>query len=213
MNTPMNITLKIMYSPDGIDSIRHLIKVMRESMHERQTFETCLYPDDKLIKALEREFNCTARKGVSGGCYGARDGKSYTGLTVYMSPDELPDRWIDSDGDEIVNYWHLLNDSGTCRGKVSDSFVERFQGIYGVETNGDNSCNYQGHDSDTPFSLYEINFSTYIRPDGSAIAVVEFHCGGDPRGNYTSPYLFEFHYSDDMYSALYPYSYLKEGEG
>lgn len=211
LNAPRNIEFKIKYDPDGIDNLKQLVSHMRETMNETQTFETCLVPNAKLIKALEAEFDCTAREGITGGCYGARDGKDFEqGLTVWMSPEELPDRWLDSEGDEIVNFWHLLNESGTFKGQISDEVSDSLKEALNLRI--ENSCNYMGHDSEIPHALFDIVFHSpgYESEAPKIIAIVSFHCGGDVRGNYTSDYLFEFDSTDDLYSAISPRCELKE---
>lgn len=206
MQTPHNITLKIMYSQDGIDNLKQLLAEMKDTMHLRSTFETCLVPDQKLIKALEFSFDCKAREGVSGGCYGARDGKSYKGLTICMSPAELPNQWTDSDGDTIVNYWHLLNQFGELRGKTTSEAMNRWSDRFGITPVIDNSYNYEDC-GDTSHGMYALNFSYYQRKDDTVIAFIEFHCGGDVRGNYTDPYIFKFESICELYSIINPTVY------
>ena len=212
-----NITIKIESSKDSLNkTIEQFTESLRKRLDDGNTYNFSVSDKvdiDQLKETLERDFDLTARDGWTGGCYGARDGSSGKGLTLFVSPNELPDRFIDEEGDEEVNYWALLNEYGDCKGKVDEDTLERFIDMFGLEEEfHENSYNYAGHSSETPCSLFGINFKVYKGTDGSCLAVVEFHCGGDVRGNYTSPYLFKFDDIDDLYSAVFPCAYLKEEE-
>jgi len=121
-----------------------------------------------------------------------------------MSAEELPDRWIDEEGDEIVNFWHLLNDAGECLGTTDAPAIS-------IGEKSDNSYNYMGHSADDCHSAFEINYS-FTEGKNETIAFVEFHCGGDVRGNYTETYIFQFDDADEFYSAVVPCPHYDEDD-
>lgn len=199
---PKAIELHLTHNPDVIGSMSNLINTIKDTMHQRQNFETCLSIDDKLKNTMEKAFDCTVRQGISGGCYGARNGKDSKGFTIYLSLDELPDRWLDDSNDEIVNYWALLNEFGSLDRTINnDTTIERYEKLFGLELQHENSYNYEGNQC--PYGLCTIDFK-YAETNNGAIAFVKFHCGGDVRGNYTKYYVFSFDDLDDLHSAVFP---------
>lgn len=162
------------------------------------------------IKKQLESLGHSVSEGVSGGCYGARDGKSYEGLTVYADASQFPERFLDSDGDEIVNPYTLIENMGgeLVEDLDGDIFSEACEDL-GLVVSRNNSYNYAGHDSETPHFLVDFDFAT-IEGKDKAFLVVKFHCGGDIRGNYTERVVFKFSSMDDIYSVIYPTCELKE---
>lgn len=144
--------------------------------------------------------------GIMGGCYGARDGKQYEGLTAWIDALDLPERWLDSDGDEIVNLAHLLDDNLELVKNVdADNLLDVFYEV-GIDSKSNNTYNYEG-DSETPYMLFGANYDVVELGDKTCL-IIKFHLGGDPRGNYTKHYLFKTEHIDDIYSVIYPYKTL-----
>lgn len=153
------------------------------------------------------------RDGVDGGCYGARDGKKYEGVTVFTHIKNFDERWIDTDGDEVVNPWSLLEDHATSFSPISDEIHEALTEIFDFDD--DNTCNYEGQSSEDPYFLTGMHFEILKEGEITSdknIMLVRFHEGGDIRGNYGSWHLAKFDYIDDLYSVIHPTCQLKEVE-
>ena len=168
--------------------------------------------DFKALKlALKRKYKDQIEilNGVSGGCYGARDGKQYEGLTVWCSPDLFPERYLDDQGDEIVNLHKIVNNYGALvEGLDGEKLLDIFEDL-GIESKRDNTYNYMGHDEYSCNSMFDADFSI-IETEKTTILVIKWHCGGDIRGNYTDLEVYKFESIDDLYSALQPTQELKE---
>lgn len=202
---PLYNEVKIKTSATSKNSIESVIKLIKKSNHRRDAYEISdSVSIDVVIQALECNFdNIRIERGIQGGCYGARDGKTYNGLTVYLGPTNN-DRWIDEDGDETVCYWTLLNEFGQLRGKDESGIFERWVSMSGLEVElSDNSYNYEGI-RDNCYGDTVIQYQVVMNEDGDILASVEFHCGGDVRGNYSMPYLFEFSDMEDFLSVVHP---------
>lgn len=168
------------------------------------------------LKTVQRQLESvghSVRVGVSGGCYGARDGKSYDGLTVYADATQFPERSLDSDGDEIVNIYSLIDNMGgeLVEDLDGDIFRDACEGL-GLEVSRNNTYNYAGQDSETPYFLVDADYSI-IEGEKSSFLAIKFHCGGDIRGNYTETVVFKFSGLDDIYSVVYPQCELKNDGG
>lgn len=123
------------------------------------------------------------RDDIQGGCYGARDGKTYEGVTVYVDYTE-----VESEGNiaaRILEYPHS---------KVDDELVEALDAERG------NTYNYEYMEVD--------NHVEYAITD--KLTFVKFHLGGDIRGNYSSWYAIAID-SDEFASILF--SFDKEDQG
>jgi hypothetical protein len=166
--------------------------------------------NDELESAIESKFKVSIRDGVSGGCYGARDGKVYEGITVFADLSNWNNRFIDSDNDEIINPYHLINEySINGLAPISDDAVETI--CENLECKEDNTYNFNGHDSSEPVFLTNFQFKT-IQKNEKTVMFVRFHCGGDVRGNYGNWFVCSFDYEEDLYSVIYPYPILKDDE-
>ena len=186
-------------SSELIDTPEKVIKAMRKSNYDNQYYYSC--STEVMKKALNAEFD-DVRNGVLGGCYGARDGKQYEGFTVYVPYTDLTDRWIDEDGDEIVNIAKVLID--TC--------IE-WQKVKNIDTTSivgslDNSYNWHNECSDRVYLSQTINYNVIETAQNQALVFIEFHGGGDVRGNYSSPYLFVFDSINDFYECVFSPAYL-----
>lgn len=156
----------------------------------------------------------TCRDGISGGCYGARDGSIHSGLTVYIDVSQITERFIDEDNDEIVNPICLFEEFGELIENLDgDVFKEACESL-GLSVKSDNTYNYLGQSSDDVQTLYDFQFDVIENEDNcdSVFVVVMFHCGGDVRGNYTKKYVYKFESMDDVYSVISPSKYLIDDE-
>jgi hypothetical protein len=165
-----------------------------------------------VVKQLESTgLDISVRNGVSGGCYGMRDGKSYEGMTLWLHPKDLPERVIDDEGDELVNIYKLIESNGgeLIEGLDGEKFEEIAENL-GHDVKGDNTYNYSGN-SDAPQFMFDADYAV-IESDKTCFLSIKFHCGGDVRGNYTDKVVYKFESIDDLYSVLMPSFELKEGE-
>lgn len=218
----MSITLKV-YAQSKIPSRIKTLKEFQDWLSDYLNKEIydyqCVidpYIQGEVMNWLnheDRDNAFDARNGISGGCYGARDGSSHEGLTVYIDALQFPERWTDEDGDEIVNIKVLLNDHAECLEDLDpDSFLDACE-VLGHEIKHDNTYNYLGHSSDDPHTLQDVDFKciqTESDEYGCKIVIVKFHCGGDPRGNYTSDSVWKFKDAEDFYTVFNPSCYLKD---
>lgn len=170
------------------------------------------YIQGDVMDYLNELSGVTARDGISGGCYGARNGSTYRGLTVYIDAVLFPERWLDGE-DEYVNIAVLLDEYATeLEGLDADSFLDACEAL-GHEIKHDNTYNYLGHNSEDPIAFQGVDFKcvqTEPGEYGCKVVVVRFHCGGDIRGNYSSEKVYKFNDAEDFYTVFNPMVYLKE---
>jgi len=164
---------------------------------------------EQVKNALTSEFgtdDIECRDGVYHGCYGASSGEALEGFKVYIDSSLFPDRFIDSDFDEIINLEELCNEFGTKLDIDADNHRDSMESM-GIEGKSDNTYNYLGHDSHSPIPLCHANFEMFQADDGSeegpVTVIVKFHCGGDIRGNYSSEVVYKF---DDIYETYNVFS-------
>lgn len=153
------------------------------------------------------------REGVTHGCYGSSTGERFEGLTLWLDSSLFPTRFIDSEGDEIVNIEQLCDEYGELTEIDADQFETIADQTKAFHYKADNTYNYLGHDSDTPFDLCHADFALYSTCEdysNEVFVAIKFHHGGDPRGNYSERVLYRFDSIDEVYSALYPTCELKE---
>lgn len=145
------------------------------------------------------------RTGCLQGVYGSNTGKNDPGLTLWCDSSLFPERFIDSEFDEVVNIEQLCNEYGELMEDVDGfSVAEAFEAI-GIEGQSDNTYNYLGHNYEDPQPLCHADFTVYRSADEEkALVVIKFHCGGDVRGNYTDQVVYKFDSIEDQYSALSP---------
>jgi len=174
-----------------------------------------------LKDALKAEYksDIELREGVTGGCYGARDGSYSEGFTVWVDADLLVDRCLDGEGEdqrEYANVSQLLKENATLVEDATDpDWLEEFASNLGLVVKSDNSYNYAGNGGkETCGFIFDFQFTTFKSEDESGVCYmsVMYHCGGDPRGNYTSKQLWKFASVDDLYSVLLPSTMLIESE-
>lgn len=92
-------------------------------------------------------------------------------------------------GDEHYNWWYSNSYSNYLEGHCIESF------------GGDNTYNYSGRPQN------DINWETFKMADDRYIVVMEFHLGGDIRGNYTDEIVLEFEYDTQFLEVLNDISY------
>lgn len=156
--------------------------------------------EDEIKSALIKSFgdDISIQDSVYDGCYGSSAGKSLDGFKVYIDSSLFETRFIDEDFDEVINIEQLCNEHGTLLDIDADDHRESMESM-GIEGKSDNTYNYLGHDSYTPSTLCDANFEMFQTSEDEPVTIiVKFHCGGDPRGNYTSEVVYKF---DDIYAA------------
>jgi len=153
----------------------------------------------------------TIRDGVSNGCYGSTDGIIHEGITLYLDPLVFPERWIETEEDgsksEGVNIAMLLHNHAELVESEDIESVENVLEALGLEAKADNTYNYLGNSEDEPCTLQDVDFRAYSKAgelEGATIVVLKFHCGGDPRGNYTQEYIYKFEDAWDFYTVFMP---------
>ena len=170
-----------------------------------------------LKQVLTDKFDLTNgnfRDGCLQGCYGSNTGRYDNGITVSIDADYWADRYIDSDGEEIINPVHLLDE---CNAKLiegidGDVFAESCEDI-GLDVRSDNTYNYMGHSSEDPNMMFDFDFKWIEKNESGPIYLaVMFHYGGDVRGNYGSRHVFRFDSIDDAHSFIAPLCMLKDDE-
>jgi hypothetical protein len=208
------IEIKLIQDSDSGNKTLKQIKAVIESVKlnpmTSRTFKINSSNLKRTAKAIESAFDCTARLGVTGGCYGARDGSSSEGITVWLSLSEVVERCIDGDT-EYYNPLAALNEHGELvEGLDGDIFEDTLSSA--LEIKSDNSYNYStdfgGPDSEYLCPMVDFDFSVITSKDGGGpcFISVKFHCGGDIRGNYTSKYVWKFELIDNTFNVI---SFLK----
>jgi hypothetical protein len=207
-----NLEFKLQVSTESdLTAPAKIIKELRKLLASPLSYRTIkISPNTKmqaLAKKIESEFDCSTRSGVLDGCYGSRSGAQFEGLTVWMHAKEATDRYLDDEYGEQVNPWHLLNEHGKLLENVDgDAFMEMLDSS-DVEYKSDNTYNYQHSNSDDAGFIFDFQFDSFQIGNKHFLAVM-FHCGGDPRGNYTSKKIWQFDSEDELYSVLFPYKML-----
>lgn len=200
------ITLKVIASQESsnktINAVLNDFKSVLENGVQYSIEFDPMYVGTEDLKAVfneDYEDAISIRDGVSGGCYGARDGKSYPGFTLYLDSSLFETRFIDSDFDEVINIEQLCNEYGTLLEIDAENHRDSMESM-GIEGKSDNTYNYLGHNSCDPVPMCHANFELFQTEDESepVTIIVKFHCGGDVRGNYTSEVVYKF---DDIYEA------------
>lgn len=162
------------------------------------------------LKKLLQSAGFEVINGISGGCYGSRDGKHYDGFTVFADASLMPDHRIDDDGSQIFNiYTQISNCGGTLYDEMDSHTALEMAGLLSIDVIQDNTYNYEGMDN-VYFNI-DADF-TIIPCRESALLVIKFHCGGDIRGNYTNKVVFIFDSYDSAMSAMYPSALETESE-
>lgn len=148
------------------------------------------------------------RDGAMNGCYGSTTGEVYKGLTLTFHASEVTDRCLDEDNNEYANiYYTILESGGTLIEDLDGDKLEDALDLLGLEAKRDNSYNWSGN-TDVEF-IFDFDFAVFEH-EGKALLSIKFHCGGDPRGNYTDKYVYAFDSIDDLYSAIMPCVMLKD---
>jgi hypothetical protein len=163
---------------------------------------------DTTRKYLESKLDCSARSGTTDGCYGARTGGSTEGITLWVHPKELTDRCVESEDNgkktEYVNPWFLFEENGELVPDLDGEDFEKMMEMTDIEGKADNTYNFNGHSSDDASLMFDFQFTTFETPKNGLLVSVMFHCGGDPRGNYTSKVVYKFKYAEDFHSVIFP---------
>jgi hypothetical protein len=213
-----NIELKLIFDSESknfaTDAVIWIESILNAPLQYR-TFTVNPSAAEELRTCLPEKYDLNLREGVSDGCFGARTGKSFEGLTLWMHAASLVDRYIDSDYGEQVNPWDLLEENGQrVESFESEEEIERFcenAEALGLRVVSDNTYNYAtdygGENSDCAGFMYDFQFDLIENESKGKSCVflcVMFHCGGDPRGNYTSKKVWKFDSIDDVCSVLHP---------
>ena len=170
-------------------------------------------PKNKNFKGvLAEKFETSVRESISDGCYGARPGTESKGYTLWISPKFLIDRYVDEDKTEFVNPWHLLEEHGELVEDLDGEQFDQWIELLGLESKADNTYNFNGHSSDDASLMFDFQFTSVETPDNGLVVSIMFHCGGDPRGNYTNKHIWKFKYIEDFYSVISPSKYLTSEE-
>jgi hypothetical protein len=166
-----------------------------------------------LIKRIKSHFECKVSESIQDGCYGARPGTSSKGLSVWMHAKHLTDRFVTAEGEEMVNPYHLLMEHGELVPDLDGEQFDKWTECLGVETKADNTYNYSGQNTEDAQHIFDFQFTSAETKDNGLVVSVMFHCGGDPRGNYTNKMIFKFQYIEDFYSVIYPSKQLTSQDG
>jgi hypothetical protein len=209
-----NMELKLIVSSDKGIETKNIFKAVRAILAAPLDTKT-IYISPKtnlklLAKKLESEFDCSTRDRVSEGCFGARTGETFEGLTVWMHAKEFTERYLDSEYGEQVNPWFLLNEFGNLLDVNGEEFIKVLDEA-GVEYKSDNTYNYSGNNSEDAEPFFGYQFDHVVINKKHFLAVM-FHCGGDPRGNYTDKRVWSFDSEDDIYSVIFPFKQLSDNE-
>jgi hypothetical protein len=211
-----NIEIKINLSESSeIKTIDQVLKALDKMFNEPMNYRTVVInssivlEDLKAAIAKKDDENISIIQGTTEGCYGMRTGKSQEGITLWCNPILLVERYVEVESDgtktEYVNPYHLLHDhaeqldSDDLDGEKFDLWLEAL----GLDAKSDNTYNH-GHNSEDASLMFDFQFSYIELKDNTVLASIMFHCGGDPRGNYTSKHMFKFESIDDLYSVIFP---------
>ena len=213
-----NIELKIILDSESKNSLPDVIQWIENKLSNPLSYNTFTanntYRDD-IKKFVAEKYDVSIRDGVTEGCYGARTGKGSEGLTLWMHASSYIDRYIDSEYGEQVNPWELLEENGTqVNDFESEEEIERFASHceeLGLKVKSDNTYNFAtdfgSESSDYAGFMFDFQFDIIENEDNHEAPVymaVMFHCGGDPRGNYTSKKIWRFDSMDDVHNVLFP---------
>ena len=209
------IEVKVTVDAKGVNTRKHdgraqVVQTILKGESAKITYKS------KTLKKMLESVGCEVRDGVTGGCYGSRDGSSSEGFTVWIDASELPEREYDKDLEaEVVNIFSLISNYGgeIVEGLDGDVFEEACENL-GLNVGKDNTYNYAGHDAETPVFLVDADFAVISSPNGSGSAYlsIKFHCGGDIRGNYTDRVVFKFSSVDDIWGVIHPSCELSKEE-
>ena len=201
-----NIELKIYSSIHGATTLKEFKAQLDKKLNaplEGHSLSITESIRKQVTKYLKETYECELRDGVQSGCYGSRDGSRSEGLTVWMHPKHVTDRYIDSEHGECVNPWFLLEEHGTLLQDVEgEQFLEIIDAA-GVDYKSDNTYNFNGNCSEDALFIFDFQFDHVVINEVHFL-VCMFHCGGDPRGNYTSKSVWKFKYEDDIFSVIAP---------
>lgn len=195
---------------ESLESFKEVIQAWLNHPENRE-FDIVTHIQDECREYLESLGN-ECRDGISGGCYGMRDGKIYQGFHCYMEAENITDRYIDSEGDEIVNLYALVNEYAESKLDYDADTLLDAAYEFELDIKSDNTYNYLGHSEDSVHTMFDADFSFWENNSGKVFLVIKWHGGGDPRGNYGNLEAYKFSDIDDIWSALSPYQVLKDSE-
>lgn len=217
--------IRLKQNDGGLKTVPAILKAVATLLNNPMEYHSIdispkvsLAPDSKLQTELKKTYDLSIRQGYQNGCYGARDGSGGNGLTLWVDASHVADRCLvkneDGTESEYANIHHLILENGgklikNSEGEVFDGDdLEQVFEDAGMELKRDNSYNWSGQGNEVEF-IFDFDFSL-LETDKKAILFVKYHCGGDPRGNYTSRVAYSFDSIDDLHSALIPCNLLKE---
>ena len=214
MNFKNCVEVKVKLDASGLNTRKASQRAKAVKMITSGTPVSIKYLNRTFVKQLE-SVGCVVRNGITGGCYGARDGSSSEGYSVWIDASELPEREIDTDLDgknpyELVNIFKLIENYGgeLVEDLDGDVFTESCEDL-GLTVSRNNTYNYAGQDAETPSFKVDADFAV-IEGKGNAYLSIKFHCGGDIRGNYTDRVVYKFGSVDDIYGVIYPTTELSQ---
>jgi len=205
--------IKIKSANKGLNTPKKVLNQVQAILDSPMQYHSIDVASELKLQSLECELKETygkdvvIRSGVSGGCYGMRDGSQSEGLTLYFHPSCITDRTLDDERNEYANIHKLIEENGgklikNSAGDVfdGDDLGQVFEDA-GHEVRRDNSYNWSGR-GDVEF-IFDFDFGV-IETSKKALLFIKYHCGGDPRGNYTNKIAYSFDSIDDLYSCLRP---------
>jgi len=197
-----------------IINAKTLVKAIQNKLDNPMNYKRIEISMDikKAQTAIKKAFgdDIEIRNGVTGGCYGARDGNDKEGLTLWVDANLVTDRCI-YENNEMVNVHHLLKENGVLTEIDYDS-LELIAEKLDLESKSDNSYNWSGSGQDCEF-IFDFNFTVYsLKEEGKVLVAIKYHCGGDIRGNYTSEQVWSFDSIYDLHNVIYPCKMLLDQE-
>lgn len=199
----------------SFDEIIASINLLLESMSGKTVYINNI--SHSMAVEIAAKYDAELRNGVSGGCYGARDGKQYDGFTLWLPLDHAQ-RYVETyEGDcdpiVILNPLHQIESYGGELLDLSEEEIEGFLNVgeeIGLDIHHDNTYN---HEFDGCGYITDFDFKTIGDYENNKnILIAKFHCGGDIRGNYTRWFAFKFDNTDDLYSILLPYAEIENAD-
>lgn len=221
-----NYEIKLKKEARGLRAYSAIIKAIQNKLDKPWQYNTIKIAPSVDLKTLS--FKVTeafgaeqveTRDGARNGCYGSSTGEVHQGLTCYFHPSSIIERVIEPKSKfndkacEWVNVHTSIVDNG---GKLiedldAEAFEEACENL-GLSVKSDNSYNWSGNSE----VIYVFDFDFAViqnEPEGGKCFLsIKYHCGGDPRGNYTSKMVYQFDSIDDLYSAILPSPQLLDEE-
>lgn len=217
-----NIQVKLIQDKRGLTKASEIVKAVQTKLAKpwlsneiKINYKSQAVLSKHLLKAFG-ESSLDLSTGARQGCYGSSTGEIFPGFTLWLSPALLIERAVEPKSKyndkecEWVNLHALIEENG---GELFEAITdaekfEEFCEEVGLEVKRDNTYNWSGN-SEVVY-MFDADFAVIEGKDSTAFLSIKYHCGGDPRGNYTDKVVYKFNSIDDLYSALMPYPQLIE---